>query len=139
MPRRRNRKRNYKMINFKVYFDTDADILDWWESIEAGERSDALRDAIRDFIGLRKKPRPRKIIELPELHEVRRDTVWIRDVLNDMPAYFEDLLAHTLGNLNTITLTDVAQANSVMADTHDPALNQDETQRRTKRLKKATW
>ena len=46
MPKKQ-KKRNYRTITFKVYLDDDADILDWWDGIEAGERSDAIRDMIR--------------------------------------------------------------------------------------------
>ena len=89
MPKRRPKKRNYRTITFKVYYDTDEDILDWWEGIEAGERSDAIRDLIRERLGQQPQRRAGKISDLPELMEVRRDTLWIRDALNEMPAYLE--------------------------------------------------
>ncbi|NJO20154.1 MAG: hypothetical protein HC838_08970 [Spirulinaceae cyanobacterium RM2_2_10] len=76
MAKHRTKKRNYRMINFKVYYDTDQDILDWWEGIEAGERSDAVRDLIREQLGsVRRRPSKAPIIDLPELLEVRRDTL----------------------------------------------------------------
>src|SRR5690606_40704248 len=84
MASRRPKKRNYRSITFKVYFDDDEDILDGWEGIEAGERSDTFRDVIREYIGVQPK-RKTKVIDLPELMEVRRDTLWIKDALNDMP------------------------------------------------------
>jgi hypothetical protein len=55
MAKRNTNKRRYRMITFKVFEDTDSDILDWWESIDEGERSDALRDLIRGYLG--KQPR----------------------------------------------------------------------------------
>ena len=70
MPPRKPKKRNYRMIAFKVYYDSDQDILDWWEDIEAGERSDAVRDLIREQLGAgRRKPSKAPIIDLPELLE----------------------------------------------------------------------
>ena len=75
----------FKLIAFKAYYDTDEDILDWWENIEEGERSDAMRELIREQLGIPLKKRKSPIIDLPELMEVRRDTLWIRDALNDIP------------------------------------------------------
>jgi hypothetical protein len=83
MAKRKTSKRHYRMITFKVFEDTDSDILDWWEGIDEGERSDALRDLIRGYLG--KQPRRNKLLTIPELLEVRQDTLWIRDALNEMP------------------------------------------------------
>ncbi|MDX2136545.1 MAG: hypothetical protein SF123_00495, partial [Chloroflexota bacterium] len=77
MAKRKTSKRRYRMITFKVFEDTDSDILDWWEGIDEGERSDALRDLIRGYLG--KQPRKNKLLTIPELLEVRQDTLWIRD------------------------------------------------------------
>lgn len=132
MAKRRPKKRNYRMINFKLYHDTDQDILDWWESIEAGERSDAIRDVIRAYLGIPPKMRRTKITaDLPELIEVRRDTLWIKDTLNDMPAYLERLIQH-------VTHQAPARA-SPETVRQAPALNDTDAKRRTNRMKKATW
>ena len=66
MPKKKKSKRAFKLIAFKAYYDTDQDILDWWESIEEGERSDAMRDLIREQLGIRRKSKA-PIIDLPEL------------------------------------------------------------------------
>lgn len=130
MAKHRTKKRNYRMINFKVYYDTDQDILDWWEGIEAGERSDTVRDLIRDQLGsVRRKPKA-PMIDLPELLEVRRDTLWIRDALNDMPAYFERMIQQ-VASIPVSVGQPPARAS--------PALSDDAAQRRTQRMKKATW
>lgn len=98
MPKKKS-KRGFKLIAFKAYYDTDQDILDWWEGIEEGERSDSMRDLIREQLGsVRRKPSKAPIIDLPELLEVRRDTLWIRDALNDMPAYLERVIQHVAAN-----------------------------------------
>ena len=137
MAKRRPKKRNYKLINFKVYYDTDEDILDWWEGIEAGERSDEIRDLIREQLGQRPK-RQTKIIDLPELMEVRRDTLWIKDALNDMPAYLERVIQHVAANAQ-VNVGHPARASPEVVAKDEPALTDAETQRRTRRMKGATW
>jgi hypothetical protein len=141
MPKRKPKKRTYRTITFKVFYDTDEDILDWWEGIEVGERSDAIRDVIREQIGLQPQ-RKAKVIDLPELLEVRRDTLWIRDALNDMPAYLERVIQHVASNTVVQPMT-VGQhpprASPQAAIQDEPALTDDDAERRTKRMKRATW
>lgn len=142
MAKHRTKKRNYKMINFKVYFDTDQDILDWWEGIEAGERSDAVRDLIREQLGtVRRKASKAPIIDLPELLEVRRDTLWIRDALNDMPAYLERVIQHVAANtvVQPMVVGQHPPRASPPVQRDEPALTDDDAERRTKRMRKATW
>lgn len=142
MAKHRTKKRNYRMINFKVYYDTDQDILDWWEGIEAGERSDAVRDLIREQLGsVRRKPSKAPIIDLPELLEVRRDTLWIRDALNDMPAYLERVIQHVAANtvVQPMVLGQHPPRASPSVQKDEPALTNDDAERRTKRMRKATW
>ena len=134
MGKQRPKKRQYKLINFKVFYDTDADILDWWEGIEAGERSDAIRDLIRERLGLAPKRKP-KLLDLPELLEVRRDTLWIRDALNEMPAYLERVMQHIAA-----TQASAGQARaSPPVQQHEPALSDADAERRTRRMRRATW
>ncbi|MBZ0282555.1 MAG: hypothetical protein K8L97_17580 [Anaerolineae bacterium] len=142
MPRKKKSKRGFKLIAFKAYHDTDADILDWWEGIEEGERSEMIRDLIRGFLGVQSKRRKTHVINLPELVEVRQDTLWIRDALNDMPAYLERIIQHVAANA-TVQPVAVGQAqpraSPVETQTHEPALTDAESQRRTRRMKRATW
>lgn len=142
MPKHQTKKRNYRMINFKVYYDTDQDILDWWEGIEAGERSDAMRDLIREQLGVvRRKASKAPIIDLPELLEVRRDTLWIRDALNDMPAYLERVIQHVAANtvVQPMVVGQHPPRASPPVQNNEPALTDDDAERRTKRMRKATW
>ena len=140
MPRKKKSKRGFKLIAFKAYYDTDQDILDWWEGIEEGERSDAMRDLIREQLGVRRQPKRGEIIDLPELMEVRRDTLWIKDTLNDMPAYLERIIQHVAANVQPVAVGQYQpRASPVEAQTDDPALTDAETQRRTRRMKRATW
>jgi hypothetical protein len=141
MPKRRPKKRNYRTITFKVYLDTDQDILDWWEGIEEGERSDSIRDLIREQLGsVRRKPSKAPFIDLPELLEVRRDTLWIRDALNDMPAYLERVIQHVATNVQPIAVGQhPPRASPGAATRDDPSLTDAEHQRRARRMKGATW
>jgi hypothetical protein len=140
MPRTKKSKRGFKLIAFKAYHDTDADILDWWESIEEGERSEMIRDLVRGFLGVQSKRRRTPIIDLPELLEVRQDTLWIRDALNDMPAYLERVIQHVAANAQPIIVSqEQPRASSAQAQNHEPALTDAESQRRTRRMKRATW
>jgi hypothetical protein len=140
MPRKKKSKRGFKLIAFKAYHDTDADILDWWESIEEGERSEMIRDLIRGFLGVQSKRRKTPIIDLPELLEVRQDTLWIRDALNDMPAYLERVIQHVAANAQPVAVgQEQPRASPVQEQTLEPALTDVESQRRTRRMKRATW
>jgi hypothetical protein len=140
MPKRKPKKRTYRTITFKVFYDTDEDILDWWEGIEVGERSDAIRDVIREQIGLQPH-RKTKVIDLPELLEVRRDTLWIRDALNDMPAYLERVIQHVAANtvIQPVMVGQHPPRASPPVQHNEPALTDDDAERRTKRMRKATW
>jgi len=140
MPKKKKSKRSFKLIAFKAYYDTDADILDWWEGIEDGERSDAMRDLIRDQLGIR-KPGKAPGFDLPELMEVRRDTLWIKDALNDMPAYLERVIQHVANNVQPIAVGQNPPRASpqVIVKEDDPALTDAESERRTRRMKRATW
>jgi hypothetical protein len=141
MPKKKS-KRGFKLIAFKAYYDTDQDILDWWEGIEEGERSDSMRDLIREQLGVvRRKPSKTPIIDLPELLEVRRDTLWIRDALNDMPAYLERVIQHVAANtvVQPMVVGQHPPRASPPVQNNEPALTDDDAERRTKRMRKATW
>jgi hypothetical protein len=140
MGKRKTSKRRYRMITFKVFEDTDSDILDWWEGIDEGERSDALRDLIRGYLG--KQPRKHKLLTIPELLEVRQDTLWIRDALNEMPGYLERLVQHVAANgVAQMTIQPEARAptNSVVLQTTEPALSDNDSDRRARRMKRSQW
>ena len=140
MPRKKKSKRGFKLIAFKAYYDTDQDILDWWEGIEEGERSDAMRDLIREQLGVRRQPKRGEIIDLPDLMEVRRDTLWIKDALNEMPAYLERVIQHVAANVQPVAVGQYqSRASPDVVTKDEPALTDAETQRRTRRMKGATW
>jgi hypothetical protein len=136
----KNKRRQHKLIAFKAYHDTDADILNWWESIVEGERSEALRDLIRAFIG--KPSRPRKLLTIPELLEVRQDTLWIRDALNDMPAYLERLVqyvAATTAAQGVLQPQAGTPSNGSRPPATELALSDSDSERRARRMRRASW
>jgi hypothetical protein len=140
MAKRKTTKRHYRMITFKVFEDTDSDILDWWEGIDEGERSDALRDLIRGYLG--KQPRRNKLLTIPELLEVRQDTLWIRDALNEMPSYLERLVQHMAANgVAQIAMPPTARSptNGDALPIAEPALSDNDSDRRARRMKRSQW
>jgi hypothetical protein len=139
MGKRKAAKRRYQTITFKAFEDSDRDILDWWEGIEEGDRSDELRDVIRVYLG--KQPR-RKTMNIPELVEVRQDTLWIRDALNDMPAYLERMMQYVAAQSAAQgTMHPQAQApiESSVLQPNEPALSSSDKDRRSRRMKRSKW
>ena len=139
MPRIKER-RKYKLIAFKAYYDEDEDILDWWEGIQDGERSEVIRDVVRQYLDLPTKRRKKLII--PELTEVRRDTVWIRDALNELPEYLDRLIkevADAAGNRPVALQPDARASPQGNPEEQEEDLTQDEQKERSKRMKNATW
>jgi hypothetical protein len=100
MAKRKKQKRQHKTLSFKAFEDTDQDILDWWEGIEEGQRSDTIRELIREHLtgrsgrqrSLRKSDPGLDILPVTELARVRDDTTWIREALHDMPSYLERVI-----------------------------------------------
>jgi len=137
MAKRKTSKRRDRMTTFKVFEDTDSHILDWWEGIDEGERSDALRDLIRAYLG--KQPRRNKLLTIPELLEVRRDTLWIRDALNEMPGYLERLVQHVAANGMSTQPEARTPANGIVPQPTEPALSDNDSDRRARRMKRSQW
>jgi hypothetical protein len=72
--------------------------------------------------------------------EVRRDTLWIKDALNDMPAYLERVIQHVANNAQPIAVgQNPPRASPQVVVQDDPALTDSESERRTRRMKRATW
>jgi hypothetical protein len=133
MSKLRKRRREYRFIGFKVYADSDADILAWWEAIDEGQRSDTIRDLIRERLGLevRRKRQP----DLRELLQMRDDTAWIRSALNDMPVWLEGVL-HQLAAMQPV-VSGVVPSN--VQPPVSSGLTSNDGERRARRMKGATW
>lgn len=128
----------------KMTFADDSDLIDWWRSIPLGSRNATLKDIIREHIareGGHYRPRqipvtaaPVPVFDSSQLAQVRDDTAWIRDALHDIPAYLEQLFAQMA----------VVQPNGVLPDARaptpdSPALDDAESQRRARKLKRVSW
>jgi len=142
MAKRKKQKREYRMVTFKVFYDTDQDILDWWEGNEEGERSDAIRELIRDHLmGRSGRQRPvRKgnpdldVLPVTELARVRDDTTWIREALHDMPSYLERVI-------QTVAAMQPAAAieGGVIPLQTGPGLSTQDKTKREANMRKRTW
>jgi len=129
-------KREHKLIAFKAFFDTDRDILEWWEGMQDGERSEVIRDLLRGYVKglpLYEARRPKVAVDGSVVLQVLDDTAWIRGALNDMPAYLEGLLGRM--TVNTVPINAV-QAAPVPPDN---SLNDDSLARRKAKMGKAGW
>ncbi len=136
MSQKRPPKREHKLIAFKAFFDTDRDILEWWEGMQDGERSEMIRDLLRGYVkglSLYEARRPKVAVDGGVVLQVRDDTAWIRGALNDMPAYLEGLLGRM--SINPIPIS-VAQP---VPEPGDDNLSYDALARRKTRMGKAGW
>ena len=131
MPRQtKARKRQHKVIGFKAYADTDADLLAWWHGIAPGSRSDALRDLMRFALGY--QPIQAKAVD--PIAQVQDELVWMRTALNDLPGYVERVIQHVAENsVRRPKVRSPADANTQDDIGDDAAL------RRAQRMKKARW
>lgn len=136
MSQKRPPKREHKLIAFKAFFDTDRDILDWWEGMQDGERSEVIRDLLRGYVKglpLYEARRPKVAVDGSVVLQVLDDTAWIRGALNDMPAYLEGLLGRII--VNPIPIS-VAQPVSEVSDNN---LSNAALARRKAKMGKAGW
>ncbi len=142
MAKHKPSKRQYRTITFKVFYDTDEDILDWWEGIENGDRSETLRDLIRDRVeehngrhrsSHKSMPEP-EVVPMMELARVRDDTTWIREALHDMPAYLEQVI-QTVAAMQPA----MATAGGVVSLQPEPALSTQIKNEREANMRKKTW
>ena len=139
MAKRKPSKRQYRTITFKVFYDNDEDILDWWEGIENGDRSETLRDLIRDRIEgnrrpLRKSVPEPEVVPMMELARVRDDTTWIREALHDIPAYLEQVI-QTVAAMQPV----MATAGGVVSLQPEPALSTQVKTEREVNMRKKKW
>ena len=136
MNERRPPKREHKLIAFKAFFDTDRDILEWWEGMQEGERSAVIRELLRGYVkglSLYEVHRPKVTVDGGMVLQVRDDTAWIRGALNDMPAYLEGLLGRMTVNAIPIPAVQAAPAPP------DDGLSNDALARRKAKMGKAAW
>ncbi len=126
MARRKAEKREYKLISFKAFTDEDADLLAWWESIDSGQRSDALRDLLRMALGYQPFTRP-------STEAMAEDIAWMRDALNELPGYVERVIEHVVANAVIVQ----PESRSPPANGH--SMSDDSARRREERMKRRQW
>ena len=137
MSSKRPPKREHKLIAFKAFFDTDRDILEWWEGMQDGERSEVIRELLRGYVrGLplyEATRRPAVAVDGSVVLQLRDDTAWIRGALNEMPAYLEGLL----GRISVYTPPAVQSELREMQRTDN--LSDDALARRKAKMGKVGW
>jgi len=126
---KRKPKRPYRLIGFKAYCDGDQAIIDWWESLDEGSRSNAIRDLLHTALGLNPPSRKTTISDLAELRQIRQ-------TLDEMPTVLGRLVvqAAALQPVGTAAVT----SNSTPAQ-DVPVLNDAESQRRARKLARVSW
>jgi hypothetical protein len=142
MVKRKKQKRQHKTLSFKAFEDTDQDILDWWEEIEEGQRSDAIRELIREHLTgrsgkqrlLRKSEPNPDTAPLAEIARVRDDTTWIREALHDMPSYLERVI-QTVAAMQPAAITN----GGVIPLQTGPGLSTQDKTKREANMRKRTW
>lgn len=128
---KRKPKRPYRLIGFKAYFDGDQAIIDWWESLDEGSRSNAIRDVLHTALGL--NPPSRKTIML-DLAELRQDTIRIRQTLEEMPTVLERMVVQAAARQPVgVAVTTSSPAQDM------PLLNDAESRRRARKLARVSW
>jgi hypothetical protein len=125
MGRRKQAKRQHKIIGFKAHTDTDADLLAWWESIPSGQHSDALRALMRMALG----GLPLQVSQSPQLDygSLQTDLAWMRDALSELPGYVERVLQ-----------TNVIVHHSPVPAPHHEA-DEQSVRRREERMRRKQW
>jgi hypothetical protein len=142
MAKRKKQKRQHKTLSFKAFEDTDQDILDWWEGIEEGQRSDTIRELIREHLtgrsgrqrSLWKSDPGLEVLPVTELARVRDDTTWIREALHDMPSYLERVI-QTVAAMQPAAIA----VGGVIPLQTGPALSAQDKTAREANMKKRTW
>ena len=57
--RRRSLRPKYRTIGVKLFYANDGDLIQWWEKAPDGEKSDVLRESIREYLArLKRDPKP---------------------------------------------------------------------------------
>lgn len=129
--RTKAKKRESRIIGFRAFSDSDADLVAWWEAIKPGDRSDAMRELIRFALGY--QPMCEKPADV--LADVRKDITWMRQALNDLPDYVERVVQQVAAN----TTVAIEAHAPVVPSPNGHAANDSEASRRAQRMKKNRW
>ncbi|MFZ4814790.1 MAG: hypothetical protein ACOYL5_09650 [Phototrophicaceae bacterium] len=129
---RQKGNRNYRVVTIKFFCDTDADLIAWFDSLQAGERSDAVRHAIRGQMG-GVLPAIGQRVSVQDLIEVQRETTRIRQTLDQMPNLIEQVFQR---HLQTVM---VSSSVTVAAPPARAGISDDAAARKAQRLAHADW
>jgi hypothetical protein len=128
-----SRRRKSRNIGFKAFEDTDTDILQWWESMPAGERSAALRKVIRATITNSVANRNGNG-HAPEMVQVAEDTAWLRSAMMELPTYLEGLFSRMpVAQIVAQVVGSEGQPES------QPTMDQVAVDRRRANMKRSSW
>lgn len=135
-----------KLIGFKVFYDRDEDILEWWESIPLGERSHMLRTMIRAFLHGDVVMTPQgearaAFSKSVQLAQVQADMRWVRATLSDMPDYLEAMFSdiYQMVRQTPHPSGPAPGSNGAASSAGNELISTEEAQRRTERILQTEW
>jgi hypothetical protein len=128
-----SRRRKSRNIGFRVFEDTDTDIVTWWESMPPGDRSAALRDMIRAGISA-SGTKHNGNGHGTEIVQVAEDTAWLRAAMLELPTYLERLLSQL-----PAARADVQVVTTDGQPEEQSRLEQAAVDRRRANMKRSTW
>ncbi len=132
--RARSPKRISKVIGFRAFFDADRDLLEWWEGLPVGDRSNVLRELIRTGLQSGAGQFNPATIHYSDFSQLCVDTAWIRDALGDLPGYVERVIQQIAASQPLPSaLTD---GNNIRASSQ---LDDSNIRRREQRMRQSKW
>ena len=132
--RARSPKRMSKVIGFRAFFDADRDLLEWWEGLPAGDRSNVLRELIRTGLQNGVGHFNPTNIRYSDFSQLCVDTAWIRDALVDLPRYVEQVVQQ-LASFQPVPMALGNNGDSRAS----PQLDESNAQRRENRMRQSKW
>lgn len=134
MSRRSKQPSRSKVIAFKASRHEDSDILNWWERLPEGERSEALRGVIRAYLSSGSVASLEKQEAVPT-QQIAEDTAWIRAALMELPGYLDRLVERTATARPVVAVSESAFA----PEPETPRLEEEAIQRRRDKIGKTRW
>jgi len=156
--RRRTVRRKYRLIAAKLFYATDGDLIQWWERAPDGDKSDVLRESIRDYLArLKAAPKPatdHDVIRQADrvLAYAEQVTQWAASALAEQQAVNAGLteqlasltrqiteLSAKLATGNIMIGTGQSTNNQTAADPPVPRLTAEQAAERLKKVKARKW
>lgn len=105
---RKSPKRGYRVVVFKVFDDTDADISEWLAGLDDGSKSDLIRAALKAFITGQQLYPPQS--DASPLDEIRQQLEQLQQLILSRPLVAE------VGAPGLMTIEAVESDNILKAD-----------------------